>query len=78
VKERQLSNAETAKAIREWVSKPQGPFSWPTDGCGYNQHIRYVKHRNTHWGTPEIQDYKKFVLDYADSLEKETSSRRPE
>ena len=72
---RAMTDAETAAWMREWVRKarlkPPDPFSWPTDGCGYEQHIKFVDHRNAHWlarrdQTPD--DFYRFVLAYADTL----------
>jgi len=64
-----MSDIETAKHLREWVKTKHGLFSWPTDGCGYEQHIKFVEHRNSYFkgGTPE--DFNKFVLEYADTLD---------
>lgn len=68
-----MTNTETAAYLRKWV-KEGGQFghsvwNWPTDGCGYDQHIRFVRHRNEHWQGGEFDQ---FVLDYADMIEKET------
>jgi len=67
---KEMSNAETAKHLREYIARPNPPFSWPTDGCGYKQHIRFVEHRNKNWHGGNQEDFKKFVLDYANSLER--------
>lgn len=60
-----MSDAETVAHLREWMSKPSLPFSWPTDACGYEQHIRFVDWRNQRVGAGEAVD----VLFYADELE---------
>jgi len=67
----ELNDKETAELIRGELKKPRGPFSWVTDGAGYKQHMRFVKHRNEKWeiwanngGT-----WKSFCVDYADRLE---------
>jgi hypothetical protein len=62
-----MTDAETAATIRRWCEAVRGPFSWPTDACGYEQHIRFVVHRNAKW---EGGDFKQFCLDYAAALER--------
>lgn len=66
-----MTDKETAEHLRQWVAdggtSRVGPFGWPTDGCGYEQHMRFVKHRNAQ--TALIGDYNKFVLEYADKLD---------
>ena len=63
-----MRNAEKAANLRKYVTKPHGVWSWPTDGCGYEQHKRFIKYRDTHWhgGTPP--EWIQFVLTYADHL----------
>ncbi len=70
---REMTNKETAQHIREWVNSPYNarPFSWPTDGCGYKQHIRFVEHRNKNWHGDGMDEFNRFVLDYADAIESE-------
>ena len=73
--DRGMTDAETAAWIREWVRKARlegcDLFSWPTDGCGYAQHIKFVNHRNTQW-SPRVERTLKgfydFCLEYADTL----------
>ena len=60
-----MTDKETADHLREWVNKNNGIFAWPTDACGYDQHMKFVKHRNQNWNGG---DFNQFVLDYADSL----------
>lgn len=64
-----LTNAETAEHIRKWCNEERGPFAWPTDGCGYEQHIRFVKHRNSSWHGGTHDEWLAFCRAYADSLE---------
>jgi hypothetical protein len=61
-----MTNAETATHLRQYVMKSHSVFSWPTDACGYTQHIRFVRHRNANW---DGFDFNAFVLKYADALE---------
>jgi len=64
-----MTNQETAAEIRRWCAQPvKGRFSWPTDGCGYEQHMRFVSHRNANWHG-EQRDFDAFCLAYADALE---------
>jgi hypothetical protein len=62
------SNKEVAEHLRQWVKKNHGPFAWATDGCSYEQHMKFVDYRNQHW-TGSQSDFKQFVLDYADLLD---------
>jgi hypothetical protein len=68
---REMTNKETKEEILRWLEKPRGIFSWPTDACGYEQHMKFVKHRNDNWqGSTKInEDFAQFVRDYALSLE---------
>jgi hypothetical protein len=61
-----MTNAETKTYLLEWVKSNHGIFAWPTDGCGYNQHMKFVRHRNKNW---KGGDFKQFVIDYANSLD---------
>lgn len=65
-----MSNEETAEAIRRWVAAPYRLWSWPTDACGYDQHIAFVRHRNEHWTSERAsaQTFEAFCLEYADQL----------
>lgn len=68
-----MSDAETAAHLREWVRRDRmakhGPFGWPTDGCGYDQHMRFVKLRNQHYDELATrEDYYALVLRHADQL----------
>ncbi len=64
---RNMNDAETAAHLREWVKrKTHDSFAWPTDVCGYEQHIRFVDHRNKNW---HGGDWAQFVLDYAAALD---------
>ena len=67
---REMTDAETAAHIREYAQGYHGTFSWPTDGCGYKQHIRFVKHRNENWhGSGDDAEWRAFLYDYADILD---------
>lgn len=65
-----MTDAETAAHLRDWANGggSHGVFAWPTDACGYDQHIRFVKHRNENW---HGGDFNQFVREYADALEAE-------
>ena len=66
-----MTNEETKVHLREYVKGTHGTFSWPTDACGYDQHIKFVDHRNAHLEETKkmtSEQWKQFVLDYADSL----------
>lgn len=66
--EKNMPDAEVIAHLRGWVKLTHSFFSWPTDGCGYDQHIKFVEYQNKFWfdfkGT-----YEEFVLQYADMLE---------
>ena len=63
------TNKQTAEAIRAWCVSSRSQFSWPTDDCGYDQHIKFVNHRYNNWNKEE--SFIDFCYNYADSLEKE-------
>jgi len=68
-----LTSTESVIAHLRAYGETEHPlFSWPTDACGYDQHIRFVRHLNAHYN--EITDLKAFVRDYADALEEELAS----
>lgn len=67
-KVKDMNNHETAEHLRRYVEDAHGTFSWPTDACGYDQHMKFVGHRNKDWHGGTDEEWKKFVLDYADSL----------
>lgn len=63
-----MSDKETAEHLRKWCAEvSHHAFSWPTDGCGYEQHMRFVEHRNRHW--TGHGNFREFVRAYADSLD---------
>lgn len=63
---REITNKETKKYLLEWIKKKdKGIWEWPTDGCGYEQHIKFVEYRNKNWIGG---DFDRFVIDYANSL----------
>jgi hypothetical protein len=67
---KELTDKETADYLRKWVvgEYSHGVFAWPTDGCGYEQHIKFVKHRNNNWKGGDNNDFNRFVLEYAERL----------
>ena len=65
-----MTNQETANHIRNWFNSPRSHWGWPTDGCGYDQHIKFVKYKNNYWDNGGFEEFKIFALDYADKLEK--------
>lgn len=69
-----MTTRQTIQHLREYVKTSQPIFSWPTDGCGYEQHIRFVEHRNKNWHGQTT--FEQFVLDYADMLEAELARER--
>jgi len=66
---KEMTNQETREYLLKWCEKPNlMPFAWPTDGCGYKQHIKFVTHRNKNWnGSPT--EFIAFVKEYAISLD---------
>lgn len=76
VADRGMTDAETAAHLREWAKFTRMPFSWPTDACGYDQHIKFVVHRNQNWHGGSSEEFKKFVLAYADSLDTNATQER--
>jgi hypothetical protein len=63
-----MTNAETAAHLRKWSTAAHLTFAWPTDACGYEQHMRFVGYRNLYWdafkGTSD-----EFLAEYARRLE---------
>ena len=66
-----MTNAETAAHLRQYVTAPHNGWSWPTDTCGYDQHIKFVTHRNAQWRGSSQEAWRHFILDYANRLEQE-------
>ena len=66
-----MTDRETVAHLRAWVAQSHGHFAWPTDACGYDQHIRFVLHRNAHWQGGSSEEFIRFILTYAESLESE-------
>ena len=66
-----MTDAETAAHLRRYVAGQtyRGMFSWPTDACGYDQHMRFVEYRNTNWHGQSKEEFDAFVLAYAESLD---------
>jgi len=63
-----MNNAETKAHLLKWIKENNGVFAWPTDACGYDQHIKFVHHRNKN---RKGGDFNQFISDYANSLVKE-------
>ena len=42
-------DSSTHPTVVRFTSRSVLRFSWPTDACGYDQSVRFVKHRNLHW-----------------------------
>ena len=67
-----MTNKETSKRILKWCQKSHDSwdliFSWPTDGCGYNQHLRFVEYRNLNWNGGTEKEFRNFVAGYAEKL----------
>ena len=64
-----MTNQETKDHLFRWCEKPNlMPFAWPTDACGYDQHIKFVEHRNKNWYGGSSQEFIIFVKEYALSL----------
>ena len=70
-----MTDKETAEHLRRYANESHMPFSWPTDACGYEQHIRFVRHRNDNWRGGNQDEWKQFVLDYANAMELADSDR---
>ena len=78
-----MNDIETKKHLLKWCDNPNMmPFSWPTDPCGYEQHIKFVRYRNDNWAeyffirqkqypSASVQkEFINFVRDYAENLVK--------
>lgn len=65
-----MTDEETKAWLLKWCDNPDmGVFSWPTDACGYDQHIRFVRYRNENWsGHGSSGDFVEFVRAYANTL----------
>ena len=67
-----MTDIETSNHLRGWVKRGNHElFAWPTDACGYEQHIKFVEHRNKNWTEERANkmSFDQFILDYADDLE---------
>jgi len=82
-KEQNMIDIETQKHLLEWCDNPNMmTFSWPTDTCGYDQHVKFVRYRNDNWAeylsirqsldpsTLPQKEFINFVRDYANNLVK--------
>jgi hypothetical protein len=66
---KEMTNLETREHLFKWCEKPNIKlFEWPTDGCGYEQHIKFVTHRNKNWNGGSPTEFFVFVKEYAISL----------
>ena len=64
-----MNDKETATHILHFLEeKPHDIFAWPTDGCGYDQHIKFVNYRNKYWTGCTEKGWIKFTKDYAEKL----------
>lgn len=67
-----MTDAETRAHLLRWCDEPNtrlySAFSWATDSCGYDQHIKFVKHRNANWKGGSPEQFTEFVRQYALSL----------
>lgn len=67
----EMTDTETVAHLRRWLTEGRRSiWGWPTDPCGYSQHIRFVHWRNDYWDTYE-GTFDDFVQEYADKLEAE-------
>jgi hypothetical protein len=66
---KEMTNLETKEYLLKWCENPNVMlFAWPTDGCGYEQHIKFVTHRNNNWKGGSPTEFFAFVKEYAISL----------
>ena len=67
-----MTNKQTKKWILDWCDDeekcPHNTFSWCTDGCGYDQHIKFVEHRNKNWAGGNKKEFLQFMRYYANNL----------
>lgn len=67
-----MNDTKTKAYLLEWVKHKKGefssPFAWPTDRCGYAQHMKFVEHRNKNWKGGTRADFDTFVTAYAHGL----------
>lgn len=46
----EMTDPQVVTYLRDWVKdKGRTRLSWPTDMCGYKQHLRFVWYRNEYW-----------------------------
>ena len=65
---RKMNDIETANHLIQWAKEHHGPFSWPTDACGYEQHIKFVEHKNKNYTGLTEKEFNDFVFEYAKQL----------
>jgi hypothetical protein len=67
-----ITDKEVRERLLAWIKKDvHGLMDFPTGGCIYDQHVKFIQHSNRHWEGTTAEEYKKFVEDYANSLEGE-------
>lgn len=73
-----MTDAETAAHLREYVKYPglNNTWSWPTDACGYDQHIRFCDYRNANWKGGTREEWVEFILIYSALLDKQNGPAR--
>lgn len=67
----EMTDTEVVAHLRQYVTETHSHWSWPTDACGYKQHMRFVKYRNDNLlrlgrGQTSVTD---LALEYASKLE---------
>ncbi len=63
----EMTDEETKTYLLQWCDDPNfAPLEHPTDGCGYDQHMKFVEFKNKHWDVSE--DFVEFVRRYANTL----------
>lgn len=64
---------ETTKdIILKWCDTYHGHMSWPTDGCKLEEHYKFIKYKNEHWGGGNRDEFIDFVRNYANNLDNES------
>lgn len=67
-----MTDTEVVAHLRAWAKNPRREltrFAWATDACGYDQHVRFVNHKNAHWEGGTVEEFDAFILAYAAQLE---------
>jgi len=68
-----MTNKETKEYLLKWCKEKRKLgyvplFEWCTDACGYDQHIKFAKHRNKNWKGGTLDEFIDFVEEYAKGL----------